>query len=285
MRTSAAIVLVVIASAVAGCNRNGSSRSLSGPSPVPVTASPAVALPLSGYVGDTGFRPIVGARVEVLDGQQAGTVMFSGADGHFSYPGAFAGAANMRATKEGYNAATSPTYRGTDVIYVGFGLAPLAAPVRVAGNYTLTIVADPTCTQLPVDARTRSYEATLTPNTAQNLPANTRFIGGVTGGPFAPYANMFWAGVAGDYVGVSVSGEGPSIVAQIGPNRYVAYDGSAGATVTGPEVSTLSAPFSGLIEYCELSSPIGSYYDCSPSRAVVREQCTSANSRLILTRR
>jgi len=104
----------------------------------------------------------------------------------------------------------------------------------------------------------------------------------VTGGRFAPYADIFFVGVAGDYLALSTEGEGPSIVEEVGPNRYIAYSASAGAPI-GTGATTLSAAFNGLIEYCELKSPIGSYYDCSPALAAVREQCTSTNSRLVLT--
>jgi hypothetical protein len=46
-----------------------------------------------------------------------------------------------------------------------------------------------------------------------------------------------------------------------------------------------TAPFKGLIEYCELKSTIGQYYDCSDALAAMKAQCTSANSRLSLTPR
>jgi hypothetical protein len=154
----------------------------------------------------------------------------------------------------------------------------------VAGAYTLTISADDSCTALPDDVRTRSYTATVTAGSGR-VPANTYFNGIATGGQFAPYSNVFWIGVAGDYVAISTAGEGPSLVEQVGPNRYVAYYGTAGVTVGPSGVSTATGPFRGTIEYCELKAPIGQYYDCSPELAAVREECPSEHSQLTLSRR
>ena len=271
-----------------GCGRSASTPLPMAPSPAaPAPAPPAVSLTLNGYVGDTAFRPLAGVRVEVLNGPDAGRELMSEATGHFSYTGTFPGTVSMRASKDGFLAATQPVFPSTTsaVAWVSFQLAPLAPPVSVAGNYTLTIIADSACTGVPEDVRTRTYAATVTVNSRSSAPANTSFNGSVTGARFAPYANIFFVGVAGDYLALSTEGEGPSIVEEVGANRYIAYSASAGASIGTAGVTTLSAAFDGLIEYCELKSPIGSYYDCSPSLAAVREQCTSANSRLILTRR
>lgn len=284
MRMSIGVILVAIAQALTGCG---------GWSPTPVAPSPVVSagppagpvLPqtLSGYVGDTGFRPVGGARIDVLDGQHAGLVMTSESDGHFSYP-AFAGPASMRATREGYTSAVSSVIFGTDRLYVFFDLAPVTPPVRVAGNYTLTLVADSACTSLPAEARTRTYSVAIAANPNSRAPTNTYFQGTATSATFAPNGDIFFVGVAGNYVAVSMQGEGPSLIEQIGPNRFVAYYGVAAASVATPEVSTISAPFTGSIEYCELKSPIAQYYDCSPELAAVREACTS-NGQLTLVRR
>jgi hypothetical protein len=279
---------IALAGFTLGC---GDDRTVSpppmAPSPVPLAPVPAPAVvpqTLYGYVGDTAFRPVAGARIEVLNGPQVGTVMTSDDQGRFSYTGTFTPPVNLRATKDGFAVATLTVILGTDRPYAFFNLTPLVPPVAAAGNYTLTISADSACTGIPQAARTRSYAATVTLNT-RATPLNTRFDGTVTGGVFPPYANLFWVGVAGDYVAVSTEGEGPSIVEQLDPLTYVAYYGSAGASIGTPSVSTLSAPFTGVIEYCELKAPIGQYYDCSPELAAAREQCTLPNSRLTLTRR
>jgi hypothetical protein len=58
----------------------------------------------------------------------------------------------------------------------------------------------------------------------------------------------------------------------------------AGASGQNLGSTLLSAPFEGVIEYCELKSSIGQYYDCSDALAEVRALCTSGNSSLTLTR-
>ena len=228
---------------------------------------------------------MAGVRVEVLNGPEMGMELTSDVNGAFSYTGTFPGTVSIRASKDGYAPATQPARLAASMAWVFFQLAPLAPPVQVAGDYTLTITADSACAGLPDDVRTRTYAATVRPGTNASAPPNTYFDGAVSGAQFAPFANIFWVGVAGDYVAVSTEGEGPTIVEQVGPNRYVAYLGSAGASVGNPAVSTLTAPFNGVIEYCELKSAIGTFYDCSPALAAVREQCTSKNNQLILTRR
>lgn len=288
MKRHTAVILAVL---IAGCDSTRSSvvptapsvatTPVSGPSPSPL---PQI---LSGYVADTAFRVLAGVTVEVMQGPDAGLVMTSDAQGRFSYTGMFAGPVTLRATKEGYAISTETARLLTNGgAYVSFQLASLDPPVGIAGSYTLTISADPACDSLPDEARTKTYSVTVIPNPNSRAPANTSFNGTVTSGRFAPYGNIFWIGVAANYVAVSTEGEGPSIVEQIGPNKYVAFFGSAAATMTpGSSVSTLSAPFRGVIEYCELKAPIGAYYDCRPELAQVRDQCTSDRSQLTLVRR
>jgi hypothetical protein len=227
-------------------------------------------------------------RVEFLNGPDAGKALTSDANGGLSYDGASASGVSMRATKDGYAAMTSPVYLLTtpdNTAWVSFLLAPVAPPVQAAGNYTLTIAADSACAGLPDTVRTRSWDARLTKHVAATVPADTWFDGTVTGSQFAQYSNFFWVGVAGDYVAVSTQGEGPSIIEQVGPQTYIAYSGVAGAAVATTGSPTISAPFKGVIEYCELKAPIGQYYDCSDALAAVKVQCTSAGSILGLTPR
>ncbi len=279
------IALVGVGSA---CSRSASptfvapSGSISGPTG---PAQPSAPLTLNGYVNDTAFRPISGARLEVVTGPDAGKELTSDDKGFFSYTGTFP-SVSIRATKEGYIAMTSSVFPNTTlgVAWVSFLLAPLAPSVDAAGNYTLSITVDSACVGFPDEVRTRSYAAQLTKHTATILPANTRFDGTVSGAQFAPYANIFFVGVAGDYLAISTEGEGPSIVEQVGPKSYIAYTGTAGSPVAAG-ATMIAAPFTGLIEYCELKSPIGQYRDCSDALAVVKAQCTSPHSRLSLTPR
>jgi hypothetical protein len=278
------ILILSIVCMVWACDRKGSSPIPSSPSPAPQPGPPAQLLPIYGYVYDTAFRPVAGASVQMVDGPQAGMMTTSGADGRFSYDGTFASPVTLRASKDGYTTATQTTIQITDGGWAYFQLASVTPPVAVAGNYTLTITADSACAALPEDVRTRTYPAVVIAGGNTRVPAGTSFAGTVTGGQFAPFANTFFGGVFGDYVTTSTIGEGPTIVEQLGPNRYVAFMGESGFSVGPAGISTITAPFKGTIEYCELNSALGQYYDCSPPAAAVREECTSNNSQLTMTR-
>ena len=280
--------LVAILSASLGC---GGDTLPSAPSAVsgsgPAAPAQAVGLrPLYGYVSDTAFRVVEGARIEVVSGQHAGLVATTDAAGRFAFDEPVASPAAVRATKDGYAVGTNTSILTSDGrAYVGFALASLSPPVAVAGNYTLTITADSACTALPDEARTRSYPAVVAAVGGATVPANTRFTGTVTGGQFAPHANVFFVGVFGDYVVISTEGEGPSIAEHVGSNRYVAFYGAASALVPPGGVSAIAAPFAGTIEYCELPAPIGPYYDCQAVVAAERRDCQSTAHQLTLTRR
>ncbi len=264
-----------------GCDRSTTSPSNVIPPPGRPPAPVPAAVTLTGYVSDTAFRPLEGVRVEFLNGPDAGKEFTSDGRGTFSYIGTFPSSVLMRAAKEGYRDATSIVFSNVSVntASVGFMLSPVAPPVSLEGNYMLTLSLDGACQGFPEEAQMRSYEARLT------YHSQTRYDAVITGGQFAPFGNSFFVGVAGDYVGISTEGEGPTIIEQLGPKSYVTYTGAAGATVPPGGAWTISAPFRGVIEYCELKAPAGRYYDCSDTLAAVKTQCTSQNSRLTLTPR
>src|SRR5439155_1695472 len=131
-------LLISAAIAIAGFTLAcGDDRPPTAPSPVtPVPTPPPVPQSLYGYVGDTAFRRVVGASIEVLNGPQAGMALTSDAEGRFSYTGTFTPPVNLRATKEGFAVATLTVILGTDRPYAFFTMTPLAVPVAAAGNYT-----------------------------------------------------------------------------------------------------------------------------------------------------
>ena len=281
------VLVVAIAMGSAACD--GSSPSAPSPigGPQPPNTPPAVIglRPLFGYVSDTAFRAVADVRLEVTTGPQTGLVAQSDARGQFSFEQPVSSPSTVRAVKDGYEIGTRTSVLTSDGrAYVGFSLASLSPPAAVAGSYMLTITADSACDSLPDEVRTRTYPVTVRV-AASTAPANTRFDGLLAGGRFAPFANMFFVGVFGDYVTINTQGEGPTIVEEVGANRYVAFNGGASATV-GPEgLTAISVPFGGTIEYCELAAPIGQDYDCSETRAAVRHECQSSRHQLSLTRR
>ena len=71
----------------------------------------------------------------------------------------------FRAGKEGHVTATVTIRPDCDRCnprrWVFFYLDVLASPVPITGDYTLTFVADSSCTNLPAELRMRSYAATI----------------------------------------------------------------------------------------------------------------------------
>jgi hypothetical protein len=286
MRMSRASVLLVLVMAP-GC---GNSRP---PSPLAPSTAATPQVPLQqqsvfGYVGDTAFRSVAGARVEVLDGPQAGMTITADANGLFSYSGAFASAVTLRASKDGYLPLTRTTQTsapgGRPWVY--FQLDLVAPPVDIAGDYTLTLIADDACAGIPNELRTRTYPATITIPPDSVVRAGASLFLTVGGAQFVANHNGFPIGVAGDEVGFSVyyKQEDFGLVEQVTAKTFLAVQGSASASVGTSPVSTISAPLDGMIDYCALNSESGWNYDCV-GPVVAHERCQSKNHRLILTRR
>jgi len=276
--------VVLLAAMGFGC---GDSRNATPPlapsASVPLTAPQS----LSGYVADTAFRAVTGARVEVLDGPQAGLSMLSDAGGHFTYTGTFAPSVTFRVSKDGYNSATTTSMSsapgGRPWAYVR--LAPVDAPADIAGDYTLTFTADASCTSLPADARTRTYAATIAATPDPLVPAGTLFRAVIAGAPVVPGNDGFPVGVAGNFVTLEVwNGEGPGVVERLAPKTYVGLFGYAGGTVTSSS-APMTAAFDGTIEYCVATTDGTPAYGCTSVPTDRREQCASANHRVTLTRR
>jgi hypothetical protein len=167
--------MLLIVTSVLGCS--GADGAVTPTAPSTVGASPQSVAPLAttvqlrGFVTDTAFRAIAGARIEVLDGPSAGYVAVSGDSGEFVLSGMLTAATQFRATKEGHQTRTQPWNCSVAVClgtggaqpWLGFYLTVLEASVNIAGDYTLTFTAAGTCTDLPDIARTRSYRAAVTP--------------------------------------------------------------------------------------------------------------------------
>ncbi len=281
MRMVGGVLLVVLAQGLAGC---GGSGSPSAPSQVPQPTLQPTAFQVTGYVLDTVNRTLTGASVEILTGPQAGTSTTSDARGAFSLTGTFDSTTRFRATKEGYVAATQSfnSIAFTKSIY--FVLEGLAAPVNLAGNYTLTFMADSACAdQLPTEVRTRTYAATITADSSLSRPANTEFTAALSGASLDTYFNRIFIYVDGDYIVFDLSDN--SVLEEVAEDTYLEIGGVGKASVGTSGVSEISASFQGVFDYCVTKSEMRSGYSCVPGETVSRAQCQSNNHRLILTRR
>jgi len=176
-------------------------------------------------------------------------------------------------------------------------IAGPAAPIDVSGEYTVTLTADSACPDLPNEARSRTYTASIVPERVLTDPARTRYRVTVQGGSLVWNANTFDADVTGDILALRFLTYPPdwnSVMEQIAPNSYLAFRGTATATVT-PAPSVISAAFDGPIDYCALKS-LGvsdieacgsgdSWLDPTPSQPVTYTRCESKNHQMVFTRR
>lgn len=238
----------------------------------------------SGAVSDTGFRPLPGARVEVVDGPDAGMSAIADAAGRFTLTGRFDDSTLFRATREGHIKVTktlAPCCPTSRALYFFLGVP--APSATFAGDYALTVAADSACTDLPNEMRTRTYQVTVEPVVTPSIAADSWFSVSLPVPPFIRNYDSFLIGVAGSYLALNLEeSEGPYLVEEVAPNSYLAIGGVATTTV-GPGVSTISLPLAGTIEYCELRSPMGSYYNCAAP--VSRARCVSNAHRVTLTKR
>jgi carboxypeptidase family protein len=269
------VITAVAILMLAGCGRDSDIDPIT-----PATNSFAV----SGYVTDTAGRSIDQARIEVVDGPQAGAVTLSDARGQFSFGQRFTEGNRIRASKDGYRTTDESVIRfvGTNPSYptvVSFQLASLTPSIDLTGGYLVTITADAACTGLPANATSRTYVATVT-----RRSVDWAYIGQLSGAIFAPapiaslHYDRFLANVFGTVVRFGFSNpDDYGIVEQLGPDSFVDISGTADATVEA-RTSSVEAPFSGYFSYCAAPKP--TFFDCT----IPRIDCTSTNHRLTLTR-
>lgn len=248
-------------------------------SPTPPAASTEVSV--SGRVVDYVYCALSDVRVEVIDGSGAGAVAITNASGDYAFPGVFSGKVTIQASKAGYvtQAQTiSLTPHESPRFALGFFLDTQSE--NLAGNYTMTITADPAvCTDLPAALRSRTYEATamLSSSTASNA-----YNVLLRGASFAPGFNVIFATVSGDSVKFSIDPYSSMLVAeQLTPTSTLSVFGDSDVVKIG--ASSMSVPFVGQIEYCpDVLGPQPAY---PYSRCGTPVQCPSSHHTLTLTRR
>jgi hypothetical protein len=285
MRTSTGVLLLVLSAGAAGC---GDSHPVMTPPPVPPRV-PRPTIQVNGTVYDTAFRPLAGATVTVLDGPQAGVAVTADAQGEYLLTGEFNDVTRFRATHEGHldsvqslDTCVGCGHDGT-MVYDVFVLALSGPSLDISGDYALTIVSASSCVGIPEEFRTRSFLATIASATTPwfTLPANTYFVGSVSGAALHGDNRYFEAAVAGDFVALELRGY--ELVEQVAPNTYLRFNGRAEASA-GRALSSVSTSFQGRIDYCALNAPMGPVYSCGIG-AVARVECQSTDHRLTIARR
>ena len=256
------------------------------PAPPPVQSSTAQ---LAGLVYDSAERPLSGARVEVLDGSQAGQWTLTDGKGSYAFNGPFDDATRFRATMTGHVPAIGT--RGPRCApcnpnwWLYFFLQPDGASADLTGDYTLTIAADPACSDLPASARARTYTARIAHAIYALHPPETTFKLTVDGASFLPGYGTLDVFVAGSAVTAEVGDlhGAPGLVEQVGEMTYLTFGGAISGAATTP--SRITASFDGFIEQCELAEAWGGRRNCTSAPTVSRVlSCTSARHQLTLSR-
>ena len=131
-----------------------------GATPTSPTGTPISArvVTIRARVQDSVSRPIVDARVTIVDGPLAGFTTTTSDDGRFTFA-SFTTPAELtalRVEKAGYTP-SNPRWRAPDDITV---LLRSLASLDIEGQYTITFGAAAECTQLPCAVRSPTFTAT-----------------------------------------------------------------------------------------------------------------------------
>jgi hypothetical protein len=246
----------------------------------PSRPQPTVEFSLGGQVQDTALRPVVDVRVEVLEGSRAGEFVMTDASGRYALPGVISGAVTIRAAKDGYVPEIKryeTTHPGQQ--FLSFSMALDTPSVDLAGDYTLTIIADAACAELPDLARSRTYSAAIThsPPGAPN-----RYVAVLSGATFYPssHNDRLYLHVAADFARFSLDpwDDGSSIAEELAPSTYLSIWGVADLSLRLPRIS---GSLAGTFQSCSGVVTIGNLFRCQAPQA----RCESASHRVELIRR
>jgi hypothetical protein len=251
---------------------------------------------VAGVVQNTAFQFVAGARIAIA-GTSLSTV--TDAAGRFQLTGNIDPTAPVQVEKDGYLsqsreaswvacAATPAPCRQGHVIFI---LNTVALAHDVGGEYSVRIVADAACADLPDEARERTYTASIVSVHPDNTSLEVTIAGASL---YVSGSNVYYAGVAGDRFSLRLDGSWveQAFVEEVARNTYVGYSGNATATVA-PGASTISAMLDGSITACRSSEPlVEPSYECVnyvPGQPLSRPEthmaCYSKNHRMVFTRR
>jgi hypothetical protein len=261
-----------------------------------------------GHVYDTLSRPVPGARIDVVDGPQAGVSTTADARGGFEFVSTASGAVRLRASRDGFEPSTiaaewlpSASLQTIDLTLRTLGPAlPL-----VPGSYTLTVTSDLStatsgyrvpCEGFPADLRRRTYEASITPSTNEYFVADLASPTmtkppGVTCRLSAASPSVrgcFAFRVAGQFVGFEIQNSwGWDWIEEWPGFRYLMIQGTAPTSepATATE-SSITIPFFGGFEYCQLKSALGQP-TCGqvPAEQVIEyRSCSSEHDTMVFTK-
>ena len=121
LRTSAATIVGVILPAMLSVTACSDRDRVTGP-----TTNVPSSIAFTGTVWNIGHTQLEGARVEIIDGHEAGASTVTDRTGWFALSGRFSDVTTVRASMEGYVAATSTFTPGNQNRQIHFVLEPVA---------------------------------------------------------------------------------------------------------------------------------------------------------------
>jgi Carboxypeptidase regulatory-like domain len=269
--------LALLAIGLAGCDNGRSPTAPSSPdATVHVAPGPTQGgIPIAGIVYDTAYRYMAGARIEVIDGPQAGMSTETDSQGRFTLTGVFDDTTRFVATKDGHLPATSTLgpfcAQCHPNRWINFNLEELVPPPNLSGDWQVTFVTNPACTDLPSELRTRSYDATIAlAPPAAHPDAQWLFVVTMTSVPFVSSYKEFHIGAAGNYLGFPEN-DGPALVEELDPTTYLSFNalGISNGAVTGATTGSI----------------ITTGFDSTEYRSSSTHVACTGNNRLILIRR
>jgi hypothetical protein len=217
---------------------------------------------------------MAGARIEVIDGPQAGLSTQTDSKGEFRLTGIFGDTTRFVATKDGHLPATAtlgpfcaPCHPNR---WIFFNLEEPVPPPDLSGDWQVTFVTA-ACPGLPSELQTRSYDATIAlAPPAAHPDARWLFLVTMSKVPFLSEHKEFHVGAAGNYLGFPEN-DGPVLVEQLDPTAYLSFNalGITNGVVTGASAGSIITTGFDSTEYRSSSASI---------------TCTG-NNRLTLVRR
>ena len=219
------------------------------PAPPPPAPPPPAPVPsdvvVSGHIVDNVYRGLADVRVDVVEGAELRASATTNALGDYALPGLFSGTISIRASKAGYVTQTGTIHLSPrDSGRFEFGFVLDSSSQNLAGDYTLTIAADPACSELPREARSRTYEAIVTPSAS----ASNAYSVELSGASFPTSRNTVFASVSGDSVRFAIDPYSDMIIAeQLTASTVLTWWGNS---TVGKVGSTISMPFDGQLDYC-----------------------------------
>jgi hypothetical protein len=289
-------VCVLAVLALTACDGAGS-RPMSPTSPT--SPAPSGSTFLAGWAHDPVGRPLARVLLEIVDGPRAGRRTMSNERGEFQFDGGPSGAVTLRASRADLASTTVTTRWSTNPHErTRVTLKPLEPPLAIVpGTYTMMLISDPlatgwfgaTCSGFPPELLRRTYEATLSPATLFE-GFEVRFTSPTLITLPGPFGFGFALSQAGAFVGFELElgfGSGPTEA--LSDHRYLTVSGvaptSEPATLTDHSVTI---PFSGTFEYCQLTAPMGGYNACNQVPAAERLEyhvCSSSQDQMVFTKR